>query len=104
MLQITPIQMQALQQDARAGALRRLAAYLADLFPERHEPWDKIAEQGLEDAEAYGVQHEREVGMFLVLQVEWGRGFEDLGPFAWAKAVLLQVILWSHPYVRDGDF
>jgi Protoglobin len=23
---------------------------------------------------------------------------------AWIKAVLLQVILWSHPYVRDGDF
>ncbi|MBX5495052.1 MAG: protogloblin ApPgb [Bryobacteraceae bacterium] len=23
---------------------------------------------------------------------------------AWVKSVLLQVILWSHPYVRDGDF
>jgi hypothetical protein len=23
---------------------------------------------------------------------------------AWVKAVLLQVILWSHPYARDGDF
>ena len=23
---------------------------------------------------------------------------------AWVKAVLLQVILWSFPYVRDGDF
>ncbi len=23
---------------------------------------------------------------------------------AWSKAVLLQVILWSRPYVRDGDF
>jgi Protoglobin len=23
---------------------------------------------------------------------------------AWVKAVLLQVILWSHPYVRPGDF
>jgi hypothetical protein len=23
---------------------------------------------------------------------------------AWVKAVLLQVILWSHPYVREGDF
>lgn len=23
---------------------------------------------------------------------------------AWTKAVLLQVILWSRPYVRDGDF
>ncbi len=23
---------------------------------------------------------------------------------AWQKSVLLQVILWSHPYVRDGDF
>ncbi len=23
---------------------------------------------------------------------------------AWIKAVLLQVILWSHPYVREGDF
>ena len=23
---------------------------------------------------------------------------------AWVKAVLLQVILWSHPYVVDGDF
>jgi Protoglobin len=23
---------------------------------------------------------------------------------AWVKAVLLQLILWSHPYVRDGDF
>jgi hypothetical protein len=22
----------------------------------------------------------------------------------WVKAVLLQVILWSYPYVRDGDF
>jgi hypothetical protein len=23
---------------------------------------------------------------------------------AWVKAVLLQVILWSHPFVREGDF
>jgi hypothetical protein len=23
---------------------------------------------------------------------------------AWTKAVLLQAILWSRPYVRDGDF
>lgn len=23
---------------------------------------------------------------------------------AWCKAVLLQVILWSHPYVKEGDF
>ena len=23
---------------------------------------------------------------------------------AWVKAVLLQVVLWSQPYVRDGDF
>lgn len=23
---------------------------------------------------------------------------------AWIKSVLLQVILWSHPYVRDGEF
>ena len=23
---------------------------------------------------------------------------------AWTKSVLLQVILWSHPYVREGDF
>jgi len=23
---------------------------------------------------------------------------------AWVKAVLLQVILWSHPYVKDGQF
>lgn len=23
---------------------------------------------------------------------------------AWVKAVTLQVVLWSHPYVKDGDF
>lgn len=23
---------------------------------------------------------------------------------AWGKSCLLQVTLWSHPYVRDGDF
>jgi hypothetical protein len=23
---------------------------------------------------------------------------------AWVKAVLLQLILWSQPYVREGDF
>jgi hypothetical protein len=23
---------------------------------------------------------------------------------AWIKAVILQVILWSHPYIKDGDF
>lgn len=23
---------------------------------------------------------------------------------AWVKSVILQVILWSHPYVKDGDF
>lgn len=23
---------------------------------------------------------------------------------AWVKAVLLQVVLWSHPYVKEGDF
>jgi Protoglobin len=35
-----------------------------------------------------------------------GVGDEDVEAMhqAWVKAVLLQVILWSHPYVRDGDF
>lgn len=23
---------------------------------------------------------------------------------AWVKSCLLQVTLWSHPYVKDGDF
>lgn len=23
---------------------------------------------------------------------------------AWFKSVVLQVTLWSHPYVKDGDF
>jgi hypothetical protein len=23
---------------------------------------------------------------------------------AWVKSVLLQVILWSYPYVKEGDF
>jgi hypothetical protein len=23
---------------------------------------------------------------------------------AWVKVVLLQAILWSHPYVKDGEF
>jgi hypothetical protein len=23
---------------------------------------------------------------------------------AWSKAVLLQIVLWSHPYVKEGDF
>ena len=23
---------------------------------------------------------------------------------AWTKAVVLQTILWSHPYIREGDF
>jgi hypothetical protein len=31
---------------------------------------------------------------------------EEVEPMhqAWVKVVLLQVILWSYPYVRDGDF
>jgi hypothetical protein len=37
---------------------------------------------------------------------EGGAGPEEVEAMhqAWVKAVLLQVILWSHPYVRDGDF
>lgn len=23
---------------------------------------------------------------------------------AWVKAVLMQAILWSHPYIKEGDF
>ncbi|HMN55710.1 MAG TPA: protoglobin domain-containing protein, partial [Ottowia sp.] len=23
---------------------------------------------------------------------------------AWGKAVLMQAILWSHPYIKDGEF
>lgn len=23
---------------------------------------------------------------------------------AWVKAVLMQAILWSHPYIKDGEF
>jgi hypothetical protein len=35
-----------------------------------------------------------------------GAGAEEVEAMhqAWVKAVLLQVILWSHPYVREGDF
>jgi hypothetical protein len=38
--------------------------------------------------------------------VEGGAAPEEVEAMhqAWVKAVLLQVILWSHPYVRDGDF
>jgi hypothetical protein len=37
---------------------------------------------------------------------EGGAGWEDVEAMhqAWVKAVLLQVILWSQPYVRDGEF
>jgi hypothetical protein len=33
-----------------------------------------------------------------------GEGDVEAMHQAWVKAVLLQVILWSRPYVRDGDF
>jgi hypothetical protein len=35
-----------------------------------------------------------------------GHGAEDVEKMhaAWVKAVLLQVTLWSYPYVKDGDF
>ena len=35
-----------------------------------------------------------------------GAGGEEVDAMhaAWVKAVLLQVVLWSQPYVRDGDF
>lgn len=35
-----------------------------------------------------------------------GHGSEDVDKMhqAWTKSVLLQVILWSHPYIKDGDF
>jgi hypothetical protein len=35
-----------------------------------------------------------------------GHGAEDVDRMhqAWIKSVLLQVILWSQPYARDGDF
>ena len=35
-----------------------------------------------------------------------GASAEDVDAMhaAWVKAVLLQAILWSHPYVRDGEF
>jgi hypothetical protein len=37
---------------------------------------------------------------------EGGAGAEEVEAMyqAWVKAALLQVILWSHPYVREGDF
>ena len=35
-----------------------------------------------------------------------GASPEDLEAMyqAWVKAVILQVILWTHPYVKWGDF
>lgn len=35
-----------------------------------------------------------------------GASPEDVGRMhqAWLKSVLLQVVLWSHPFVRDGEF
>ena len=35
-----------------------------------------------------------------------GHSAEDVDKMygAWVKACLLQVTLWSHPYVKDGDF
>ena len=35
-----------------------------------------------------------------------GHGVEDVDAMhdAWRKAVILQVALWAHPYVRDGDW
>jgi hypothetical protein len=41
----------------------------------------------------------------LVSRLETGNVYEvEVMHQAWVKAVLLQVILWSQPYVRDGDF
>ena len=35
-----------------------------------------------------------------------GHSAEDVEKMycAWVKSCLLQVTLWSHPYVKDGDF
>ena len=35
-----------------------------------------------------------------------GRGPDEVERMysAWLKSVLLQVTLWSHPYVREGDY
>ena len=35
-----------------------------------------------------------------------GASVEDVDKMhaAWVKSVLMQTILWSHPYVRDGKF
>ena len=35
-----------------------------------------------------------------------GHSAEDVDKMhaAWVKSCLLQVTLWSHPYVKDGDF
>jgi hypothetical protein len=35
-----------------------------------------------------------------------GHGAEDVEKMhqAWIKSVMLQITLWSYPYVREGDF
>ena len=94
MLNITQSQYQALADVHRTRALERLCALVrarsaaAAALPE--ERLQAAVAQGVDDAGAYGVVHEASVGEFLLLQAEYGRGFEDYPALAWAKAILLR--------------
>lgn len=74
----------------------------------------RVGKNRTDDADAVNHIHYRYVPALLYPVTATLRPFLEKGDHsseevdamhqAWIKSVLLQVILWSHPYIRDGEF
>jgi hypothetical protein len=101
-MQISATQMQVLDEHRRDAGNRRIAAYVAERFPQafagRDEP-QKIAviERMREAAAPFGFERDDHLGSYIVLYLMYGPGFESQ---PWAATVLGNALLSPQEKIR----
>lgn len=94
MLTIRKAQMDVLSAYARECFIKKTSQNALKLFPDdpkiKSEPALRaLIEGGIAQAASYGIEGEREVGLFIFLACDFGLGFEKQKDKRWIQRILL---------------
>ena len=100
MLIIRKEQMTALNSQARRRFIDRTVAHLRELFPQQAgtrevREWVTFVEQGIQRARHYKITRERDVTLFIDLQMGLGAEFDTQPAQGWVQSILRRADLGS---------
>ena len=94
MLVIRKKQMEALDSHSEKLFLDRMVDHLYEIFPDKCQELGsraqvrKVARQGLEQAQGYGIDTEQDVALYVDIMFGIGPDFPDGEDMAWARSIL----------------